>query len=127
MPEPIYLPKLGMTMEEGTLTRWLAADGDRVSRGQAIFEMETEKVETEVEADAEGILRRIAAEGTTLKPGAVVGVLLAEGENLPAGLPSNAPAPALAAPDVAAAARPASPAVVPPGDSLIRITPIARR
>src|SRR5438552_18689546 len=124
MPEPIYLPKLGMTMEEGTLTRWLAADGDRVSRGQAIFEMETEKVETEVEADAEGILRRIAAEGTTLKPGAVVGVLLAEGENLPAALPSNAPPPASVAPGESAAARPITQQAGTAGDGRIRITPI---
>jgi len=81
--EAVYLPKVGMTMEEGTLCRWLVADGAQVSRGQPIFEMETEKVEMEVEADGDGLLQQLVAEGTQLKPGDVVGCLLAPGESTP--------------------------------------------
>jgi pyruvate dehydrogenase E2 component (dihydrolipoamide acetyltransferase) len=81
MATAVYLPKLGMTMEEGTLTRWLVADGQAVESGQPIFEMETEKVEIEVEADGSGVLKHIAAEGAVLPPGAIVGALLADGES----------------------------------------------
>ncbi len=86
MAEAIYLPKVGMTMEEGTLTKWVAADGAAVTKGQVLFEMETEKVQMEVEADFDGSLKRLAAEGDVLKPGDVVGVLLAAGEAVPAAL-----------------------------------------
>ena len=76
----VYLPKLGMTMEQGTVVRWLVADGEHVERGQLIFEMETEKVELEIEADDEGVLKPLVEEGTTLEPGAIVACLLAPGE-----------------------------------------------
>ncbi len=76
----VHLPKLGMTMEEGTVVRWLVADGEHVERGQLIFEMETEKVELEIEADDDGVLKPLVAEGTTLEPGAIVACLLAPGE-----------------------------------------------
>ncbi len=76
----VHLPKLGMTMEEGTVVRWLVADGEHVERGQLIFEMETEKVELEIEADDEGVLKPLVGEGTTLEPGAIVACLLAPSE-----------------------------------------------
>src|SRR5690606_18692620 len=69
MPVAVHLPKVGMTMEEGILVRWLLPEGATVNRGDPLFEMETEKVEIEVEADGEGTLRQLVAEGTTLKPG----------------------------------------------------------
>ncbi len=81
MAVAVHLPKVGMTMEEATLTRWLVAEGAAVGRGVALFEMETEKVEMEVEADGEGRLARLVEEGTRLQPGAVVGCLLAEGDD----------------------------------------------
>ena len=70
-------------MEEGTLCRWLAADGVSVTSGQPLFEMETEKVQMEVEADGNGILKQLVEEGTKLKPGDVIGCLLAPGEEVP--------------------------------------------
>ncbi len=79
MASAIYLPKVGMTMEEATLTKWVQADGAEVKRGQVIFEMETEKVQMEVEADGDGCLKQLVPEGAQLQPGNVVGCLLAHG------------------------------------------------
>jgi pyruvate dehydrogenase E2 component (dihydrolipoamide acetyltransferase) len=76
----VHLPKVGMTMEEGELIRWLVPDGETVVEGQPIFEMETEKVEMEVECDGAGVLRQLVAPGAKLEPGAIVGCLLAPGE-----------------------------------------------
>jgi pyruvate dehydrogenase E2 component (dihydrolipoamide acetyltransferase) len=76
MASAIHLPKVDMTMEEGILSRWLAEDGAAVKRGQAIFEMETEKVQMEVEADGDGVLRQLVPADTTLKPGDVIGAIL---------------------------------------------------
>ena len=86
MATSIHLPKVGMTMEEGTLTKWVVADGASVKRGDVIFEMETEKVQMEIEAEADGALKHLAAEGDVLHPGEVVGVLLASGEAVPQAL-----------------------------------------
>ena len=83
MAEAIFLPKLGMTMEEGTLCKWLVPDGGDVKRGELMFEMETEKVSLEVEAEHEGTLKQLVPEGAVLKPGDVVGAILAAGEEVP--------------------------------------------
>jgi pyruvate dehydrogenase E2 component (dihydrolipoamide acetyltransferase) len=80
MPTDVVMPKLGLTMEEGTLTTWLVADGATVSAGEPLFALETDKVEAEVEAEADGTLVQAVAEGTTVTPGTVVGRLLAPGE-----------------------------------------------
>lgn len=81
MATTVHIPKVGMTMEEGDLVRWLVEDGVTVQPGQIVFEMETEKVEIEVEVEDEGVLKQLVAAGTRLKPGAVVGCLLASGES----------------------------------------------
>ncbi len=81
MATTVHIPKVGMTMEEGDLVRWLVADGVTVQPGQIVFEMETEKVEIEVEVEEEGVLKQLVAAGTRLKPGAVVGCLLVNGES----------------------------------------------
>ena len=86
MAVSIHLPKVGMTMEEGTLTKWVVADGATVKRGDVIFEMETEKVQMEIEAEADGALKHLVAEGSVLHPGEVVGALLVAGEEVPQAL-----------------------------------------
>ena len=86
MAEAVYLPKIGMTMEDAVLTRWLVPDGTTVSRGDPIFEMDIEKVLQEVEAEAAGILRYLVGDCVRLRPGAVVACLLAAGEEIPAAL-----------------------------------------
>jgi pyruvate/2-oxoglutarate dehydrogenase complex dihydrolipoamide acyltransferase (E2) component len=81
----ITLPKLGLTMEEGTVGEWLVADGEVVSTGEAILRIETDKVEVDIEAEADGVLRHSAAAGDVLVPGAQLGWVLAEGEQPPPG------------------------------------------
>ncbi len=81
MARPIHLPKIGMTMEEGTIARWLLPEGAPVTSGQPIFELETAKAIVEVEADGAGTLRQLVPAGTTLEPGRVIGALLAAGES----------------------------------------------
>jgi pyruvate dehydrogenase E2 component (dihydrolipoamide acetyltransferase) len=85
MATEVKIPKLGLTMEEGTVAEWLVPDGAAVTAGQLVYRLETDKVETEIEAEGGGVLHQLVAEGTTLEPGAVVGWLLAEGETAPGG------------------------------------------
>ena len=83
MPAPIFMPKLGLTMTEGTLTEWLVATGETVSQGQPVASIETDKIETEIEAEAEGILHQSAKSGEVFECGLVLGWILEEGEEPP--------------------------------------------
>jgi pyruvate dehydrogenase E2 component (dihydrolipoamide acetyltransferase) len=130
MPTTIVLPKMGMTMTEGTLAQWLVPDGTPVEKGQPIFRMLTEKINAEVEAEASGVLRHLVPEDTTVPAGAVVGCILAQDEELPpelAELAGRAAAPAAAAPTPAAsgALRGAPPARE--AGEFVRASPLARR
>jgi len=69
------MPKLGLTMEEATLSGWLVADGERVTVGQVICEIETDKVTQALEAEADGILRHAVAVDETVSAGAVIGFI----------------------------------------------------
>lgn len=67
MAVDLIMPKLGLTMEEGTVVRWLVAEGDRVEKGQPVLEVETDKVVVEVEATASGIIGPLlVGEGQTV-------------------------------------------------------------
>jgi pyruvate/2-oxoglutarate dehydrogenase complex dihydrolipoamide acyltransferase (E2) component len=68
----VVMPKLGLTMEEATIIGWLVADGERVSMGQPICEIETDKVTQELEAEGEGTLRHAVAVDITVSPGTVI-------------------------------------------------------
>ncbi len=59
---PIYMPKFGMTMEEGLIVEWLVAEGDTVAEGDGIVVIETEKVSTEVEAPSGGVIMELSCE-----------------------------------------------------------------
>jgi pyruvate/2-oxoglutarate dehydrogenase complex dihydrolipoamide acyltransferase (E2) component len=72
----IRMPKLGMEMTEGVLSRWLVDDGAAVTKDQPIYEVETEKVQTEIHAPTDGALRQIAATGETYPVGALLGELV---------------------------------------------------
>jgi pyruvate/2-oxoglutarate dehydrogenase complex dihydrolipoamide acyltransferase (E2) component len=69
---PVQIPKLGFSMTEGTIAAWLVADGDQVARGQVIYRVETDKVETDIEAPATGVVRLIGEEEETYPVGALV-------------------------------------------------------
>ena len=68
----IVMPRLSDTMEEGTILRWLVADGEPVRRGQEIVEIETDKATMIYESDLDGALRIVASEGDTLPVGALI-------------------------------------------------------
>ena len=83
MPIEILMPALSPTMEEGTLTKWLVAEGDEVNSGDVLAEIETDKATMEIEAVEEGVVAAIlVAEGTAgVKVNAPIAVLLEDGED----------------------------------------------
>ena len=94
----ILMPALSPTMEEGTLAKWLKAEGDEISSGDIIAEIETDKATMEVEAIDEGILAKILVpEGTEgVAVNAIIAVIAEDGEdasNVEAGSAPAAPAP----------------------------------
>jgi len=126
MATEFLMPKLGLTMEEGTILEWLVEDGTTIAPGMPVLRIETDKVESDVEASAGGRFVRAAAVGDTFPCGAVIGYLLADGEQPPVSSAPAAAAPA-AAPAVAAAAPAApAPAVTRP-DGRVVASPNARR
>jgi pyruvate dehydrogenase E2 component (dihydrolipoamide acetyltransferase) len=83
MSSQVTLPRLGQGMESGTIVRWLKSEGDRVEKGEPLYELDTEKVTQEVEADASGVLLRIlAGEGEEIDVGKAVAVIGEEGEEV---------------------------------------------
>lgn len=85
MPQEILLPKLGLTMQEGTVAEWVARSGDLVKPGDVLMRIATDKVDVDVEAEGQGRFEPVVEEGEVLPPGALVGWLLADGEAVPAG------------------------------------------
>lgn len=73
MAGDFVMPKLGLTMEAGTVVEWLVADGAEVRRGQPVLRIETDKVSSDVEATETGRLRQLAAAGQTYQCGEVIG------------------------------------------------------
>ncbi len=115
MPTNILMPALSPTMEEGTLAKWLKAEGDTIKSGDVIAEIETDKATMEVEAVDEGVLAKILIPAGTeaVKVNTPIAVIAGEGEDAsaaaaPAPAPAAAPAPKAEAPAPAASA-PAAP------------------
>jgi pyruvate dehydrogenase E2 component (dihydrolipoamide acetyltransferase) len=102
----ITVPKLGLTMEEGAIVEWFKADGEAVEKGQPLYSVETDKIVSDVEADAEGFLQRVAAVHAVLPVSAVVGylhptaesALAAGGAGVAVSVPDSSPASAEIAP-----------------------------
>ncbi len=109
----IKMPALSPTMEEGTLAKWLVKEGDTVSSGDLLAEIETDKATMEFEAVDEGVIGQIlVAEGSEgVKVGTVIAVMAGEGEAAPASKPAPAPV-ATPAPAPAPVAAPAVPTPV---------------
>src|ERR1044071_1266140 len=68
----VALPRLSDSMEEGTILKWLKSDGDEVSQGEELVEIETDKANMTYEADAAGTLTIVASEGDPLAVGATI-------------------------------------------------------
>ena len=136
MPTEILMPALSPTMEEGTLAKWLVKEGDTVSSGDLLAEIETDKATMEFEAVDEGVIGKLmVAEGTeAVKVNTVIAVLLEDGESASdigtAAAPKAAAAPvasaAAPAPQAAAASAPA-PAAPQKDGTRIFASPLARR
>jgi pyruvate dehydrogenase E2 component (dihydrolipoamide acetyltransferase) len=109
------MPQLGETVTEGTITKWLKAIGDSVARDEPLFEVSTDKVDSEVPSPAEGVLTEILVEeGDTVDVGAKLAVI-GDGAESNGSSPAAEPVPAAEpAPVAAAPAAPAPPAEPPP-------------
>jgi 2-oxoglutarate dehydrogenase E2 component (dihydrolipoamide succinyltransferase) len=108
------MPQLGETVTEGTITKWYKAVGDQVARDEPLFEVSTDKVDSEVPSPAAGVLTAILVEeGDTVDVGAKLAVI---GDEAPAG-GDGAEAGGAAAPERAAAAASATPAAAPENGS----------
>ncbi len=118
MATEILMPALSPTMEEGTLAKWLVKEGDTVSSGDIMAEIETDKATMEFEAVDEGIVGKILiAEGTEgVKVNEVIAILVEEGEDVPTAGAAPAAAPAEAAPATAPAEPIAAAPAAPVGD-----------
>ena len=130
----VLMPQLGETVAEGTVTQWYKNVGDSVSENESLFDVETDKVSTEIPAPAAGVLVEIlVASGETVKVGTRLAVIRAAGDAGVAPPPARAAGPdtaAVPAPAVTAAAPPPSVARVPAaerGDGATRLSPVVRR
>ncbi len=123
MSTEVTLPRLGQGMETGTIVRWLKAEGDAVARGEALYELDTDKVTQEVEADIAGVLVRILVREGETRVGTPVAVIESGAADVavptspasaaapaPARVAPPPPAPVSSAPPAAAAAPPPDPA-----------------
>jgi len=122
MPE-LVMPRLSDSMEEGTIVRWLKRDGDVVSKGEPIAEIETDKATVMCDADADGTLRIVAGEGETVPLGGVIATIGDTAQEPRSGPPAPAHS------------RPAPPSTVAAGKSSegdngadrVKASPLARR
>lgn len=148
MATKMVMPLLGQTMEEGTIIQWFKKEGDQIKAGEPLLEVLTDKVNMEVEAPQDGVLRKILANPDDIipvkEPIAIIGTadepideLLAGGETQPvagaeAGAPAiEQPAPTVAEPSAPAPAEVASArafeAPAPVGEGRVFASPAARR
>jgi pyruvate dehydrogenase E2 component (dihydrolipoamide acetyltransferase) len=137
----IVMPRLSDSMEEGTIVKWLVSEGAAVSRGDEIAEIETDKATMTYEADSDGVISLVAAEGDTLPIGSVIARLNGEGPAAPseaeedspapvrqtttpsAGEPSSAPEPAVSVPEAPSPEAPSPDG----GGERVKASPVARR
>jgi pyruvate dehydrogenase E2 component (dihydrolipoamide acetyltransferase) len=87
MANEVKLPRLGQGMEAGTITRWLKSEGDNVAKGEPLFEVDTDKVTQEVEADFGGVLLKIAVQSGEAPVGQTVAWIGEAGEEIKAETP----------------------------------------
>ncbi len=131
MVETVTMPKLGFDMAEGTLVRWVKAEGEKVIKGDVLAEIETDKATVEVELNFSGVLnRRLVEPGTVVPVGSPIAIIAAPGEKVEAGpstpklaaAPEKAAAPAQAQPSLPAGL--ADPVTLP---GVVKASPLAKR
>ena len=132
MSSQVTLPRLGQGMETGTIVRWLKSEGDQVEKGEPLYELDTEKVTQEVEAESSGVLLKIlAGEGDEIEVGKTIAVIGEAGEEV--SVPDAAPeAPKQEEPKAEAEAAPTpepspAPSAAEANGGRIKASPLARR
>ena len=117
MATEVLMPKLGLTMTEGTIEEWKFKEGDTVKKGDILFSVATDKLTNDVEAEEDGVLLKILLpEGETAPCKSVIAWIGAAGEAVPDVAGAAAPAAAPAAPAATAAPAAAAPAAAPAAD-----------
>jgi pyruvate dehydrogenase E2 component (dihydrolipoamide acetyltransferase) len=131
MATEIKLPRLGQGMESGTIVKWLKSEGDDVKKGEPLYELDTDKVTQEVEADASGVLLKIAVEEGEVEVGKTIAVIGEQGEEVSisengakAAEPARAEAPAREDKPVV---QDSAPAATGRDGGRIKASPLARR
>ncbi len=76
MKEDVFLPKMGQTMTEGTIEKWLKKDGDTVKKGEGIVEIMTDKITTTIESPIDGVLQILIEEGNIVPVGEIIGEIV---------------------------------------------------
>ena len=134
MAEQVTLPRLGQGMESGTIVRWLKAEGDEVTKGEPLYELDTDKVTQEVEADFGGVLLKILVPEGEVPVGTPVAFLGEAGEQVPAVETVAEPEPVPEPVAVSGGTVPEQPSAEPervagtvPVDGRIKASPLARR
>ena len=82
MATEVKLPRLGQGMESGTIVKWLKSEGDKVEKGEPLYELDTDKVTQEVEAEASGVLLKIAISAGEVEVGRTIAVIGEQGEQV---------------------------------------------
>jgi pyruvate dehydrogenase E2 component (dihydrolipoamide acetyltransferase) len=133
MAETISMPKLGFDMQEGTLVRWVRTEGEPVSKGDVLAEIETDKATVEVESSASGVVRRLLVDqGAVVPIGAPIAIIGTADEKIeaPTAL-ATTKAPAAEAKASESAGAPALSAApshaTPPSGGPVKASPLARR
>jgi pyruvate dehydrogenase E2 component (dihydrolipoamide acetyltransferase) len=130
MATEVKLPRLGQGMESGTIVKWLKTEGEPVEKGEPLYELDTDKVTQEVEAEASGVLLKIAVATGEVEVGKTIGFIGAQGESVavdqvPPATPEKTEAPPKRAEEPASA-----PGAQPSNGSTngrIKASPLARR
>jgi pyruvate dehydrogenase E2 component (dihydrolipoamide acetyltransferase) len=85
MATEVKLPRLGQGMESGTIVKWLKGEGEPVKKREPLYELDTDKVTQEVEAEADGVLLKIVVDSGEVEVGRTIAFIGSEGEDVPAG------------------------------------------
>jgi pyruvate dehydrogenase E2 component (dihydrolipoamide acetyltransferase) len=89
MATEVKLPRLGQGMESGTIVKWLKSEGEPVQKGEPLYELDTDKVTQEVEAEASGVLLKIAIPAGEVEVGRTIGFIGEDGEEVAASKPGD--------------------------------------
>src|SRR5919202_733055 len=89
MANEVKLPRLGQGMESGTIVKWLKSEGEQVEKGEPLYELDTDKVTQEVEADASGVLLKIAVQEGEVEVGKTIAVIGKQGEQVEVDVSGN--------------------------------------